>query len=77
MKQTFNVKELQGGGGMLDFSDCKTAVMFCNGMWCGQSPANIHQLLKLGYPADKIKWYRGGMQNWEILGLTTAKPSGS
>ncbi len=75
LKTTFNVKELQGGEGMLDFSECKTAVMFCNGMWCGQSPNNIHMLLKLGYPADKIKWYRGGMQNWEILGLTTAKPS--
>jgi hypothetical protein len=45
--------------------------MFCNGMWCGQSPNNILNLLKFGYPADKIKWYRGGMQDWEILGLTT------
>jgi hypothetical protein len=27
-----------------------------------------------GYPADKIKWYRGGMQSWEIVGLTTVKP---
>ena len=31
-------------------------------------------LLKYGYPAAKIKWYRDGMQAWEILGLTTAKP---
>jgi hypothetical protein len=31
-------------------------------------------LLGFGYPAHKIKWYRGGMQNWEILGLTTVKP---
>jgi len=30
-------------------------------------------LLALGYPAHKIKWYRGGMQDWEILGLNTAK----
>jgi rhodanese-related sulfurtransferase len=30
-------------------------------------------LLKYGYPADKIKWYRGGMQNWTALGLTTVK----
>ncbi|MED5532474.1 MAG: rhodanese-like domain-containing protein, partial [Pseudomonadota bacterium] len=49
-------------------------VMFCNGMWCGQSPNNIKNLLKFGYPAHKIKWYRGGMQDWEILGLSTAKP---
>ncbi|MFT5483025.1 MAG: rhodanese-related sulfurtransferase, partial [Halieaceae bacterium] len=56
-----------------DFSNAKTLVMFCNGMWCGQSPRNILTLLKFGYPAHKIKWYRGGMQDWEILGLTTVK----
>ena len=54
-----------------DFSQVKTLVMFCNGMWCGQSPRNIMTLLKFGFPADKIKWYRGGMQDWEVLGLTT------
>jgi rhodanese-related sulfurtransferase len=43
------------------------------GLW--QSPNNIKNLLGFGYPAHKIKWYRGGMQNWEILGLTTAKPA--
>lgn len=56
-----------------DFSNAKTLVLFCNGMWCGQSPNNIRTLLKMGYPANKIKWYRGGMQNWENLGLTTVK----
>jgi rhodanese-related sulfurtransferase len=56
-----------------DFSNVKTLVMFCNGMWCGQSPRNIMTLLKFGYPAHKIKWYRGGMQDWEVLGLTTIK----
>jgi len=54
-----------------DFSKVKTLVLFCNGMWCGQSPNNIQTLLRFGYPAGKIKWYRGGMQDWEILGLTT------
>lgn len=60
---------------VFDYSNAKTLVLFCNGMWCGQSPTNITQLLKFGYPADKIKWYRGGMQDWAILGLTTAKPA--
>lgn len=59
---------------VFDYSNCKTLVLFCNGMWCGQSPASIKTLLKYGYPAERIKWYRGGMQTWEILGLTTAKP---
>ncbi|MEZ5540608.1 MAG: rhodanese-like domain-containing protein [Pseudomonadota bacterium] len=64
----FNVKEQEG---LWDFSQARTLVLFCNGMWCGQSPNNILNLLKFGYPADKLKWYRGGMQDWEILGLTT------
>ena len=54
-----------------NFDGAKTLVMFCNGPWCGQSPTNIKDLLKIGYPAHKIFWYRGGMQDWENLGLTT------
>ena len=68
MEDRFGVKSLEG---LWDYSSAKTLVMFCNGMWCGQSPNNIMNLLKFGYPAHKIKWYRGGMQDWEILGLST------
>lgn len=60
--------------GFWDFSGAKTLVMYCNGHWCGQSPTNIKGLLKIGYPAHKLVWYRGGMQEWETLGLTTVKP---
>jgi len=59
--------------GLWDFSAAKTLVMFGNGPWCGQSPTNIRTLLKFGYPPTKIKWYRGGMQDWESLGLTTVR----
>ena len=68
LENQFNVKQQEG---LWDFTHAKTLVMFCNGMWCGQSPNNIKALLRYGYPAHKIKWYRGGMQDWEILGLTT------
>ena len=71
LEGTFNALNLEG---LWNFRQARTVVMFCNGMWCGQSPNNIRNLLGFGYPADKIKWYRGGMQSWEILGLTTAKP---
>jgi rhodanese-related sulfurtransferase len=67
----FGAKEIEG---LWDFSNAKTLVLFCNGMWCGQSPNNIQNLLRFGYPPHKIKWYRGGMQDWEILGLGTSKP---
>ncbi len=57
-----------------DFSNAKDVVLWCNGMWCGQSPRAIKSLLKHGYPASKIKYFRGGMQTWLILGLTVVKP---
>lgn len=57
-----------------DFSEAKEILMFCNGMWCGQSPTAIRNLLSLGYPAEKIYYYRGGMQAWQSLGLTVYKP---
>jgi rhodanese-related sulfurtransferase len=70
LEETFGARQQEG---LWDFSKAKTAVLFCNGMWCGQSPANIRTLIKFGYPSHKIKWYRGGMQDWAILGLTTVK----
>ena len=57
-----------------DFGKAKTLVLFCNGIWCPQSSMNIKTLAKLGYPVEKIKWYRGGMQDWFSVGLTTVKP---
>lgn len=61
-------------GGLWNFESAKTLVLYCNGPWCGQSPTNIKQLLALGYPAHKLKWYRGGMQDWKMLGLSTVAP---
>lgn len=54
-----------------DFSSAKTLVFFCNGPWCGQSPTNIRALMNLGYPPERLKWYRGGLQSWEQFGFTT------
>lgn len=56
---------------VFDYAQAKTLVLFCNGMWCGQSPASMATLLRFGYPPSKVKWFRGGMQTWQILGLST------
>lgn len=61
--------------GSYDFSNAKTLAMFCNGYWCGQTPTLIRAMLEAGYPAEKIKYYRGGMQAWTSLGLTTVGDS--
>ncbi len=57
-----------------DFSDAKELLLWCNGPWCGQSPRAIRGLLSIGYPAEKLYYYRGGMQMWQSLGLTTILP---
>lgn len=63
----FGVRDVAG---RYDFSNASTLAIFCNGPWCGQTPNYIRTLLALGYPAEKLKWYRGGMQDWCSLGLT-------
>ncbi|WP_456385589.1 rhodanese-like domain-containing protein [Profundibacter sp.] len=54
--------------------NAKPVALFCNGPWCGQSPTAIRAMVNAGYPADKIYYYRGGMQVWRILGLTVIEP---
>lgn len=51
--------------------NAKPVALFCNGPWCGQSPTAIRRMIEAGYPADRIFYYRGGMQIWRVLGLTT------
>ena len=65
---TFGVKDMDG---VLNYENAKTLYLYCNGAWCGQSPAKIRALLSMGYPENKIKYYRGGMNAWKSLGLTT------
>lgn len=57
-----------------DFSEAKELVLFCNGPACDQSPRAIAALLSVGYPAAKLYYYRGGMQIWQLWGLTTYVP---
>ncbi len=65
---------VQKEDGTLDFSKAKTLALYCNGYWCGQTPGMVKRaefsLLNMGYPAEKIKYYRGGMQAWTSLGFT-------
>lgn len=57
-----------------NFTGAQELALYCNGPWCEQSPRAIRHLLDAGYPADKLHYYRGGMQDWLSLGLTTVLP---
>lgn len=65
----------QNTGGSWDFTSAKELLLFCNGPWCDQSPRAISSLRDAGYPADKLKYYRGGMQVWLLLGLSVKQPT--
>lgn len=45
------------------------SIFFCNGPQCPQSHTAIKNLLKAGYPPDKILYYRGGIHDWVTMGL--------
>lgn len=66
----FGVKQTETG---YDFSGAKTVLFFCNGVWCRQSPQMIEALLEMGYPPEKMKWYRGGLQSWLNVGMTSTR----
>lgn len=59
--------------GSLDASRAMDVAFYCNGLWCNKSSEFIQTFLELGYPADKMLYYRGGIQMWKILGFTTVK----
>ena len=82
--KTLGVKRKSSDGGILekwfgsdnefwDYGSALEIVVWCNGPWCGQSPRAIRALVKQGYPVEKMYYYRGGMQMWQILGLITVK----
>jgi rhodanese-related sulfurtransferase len=79
MPYTRMADELDALGCELDFDgwDCGADVpeiaLFCNGPWCGQSPTAIRRIIEAGYPAEKISYYRGGMQVWRMLGLSVTQ----
>lgn len=67
--KVFGAKRYEDG--TLDVSNVKDLVFYGNGLWCNKAPSFIKTFLELGYPAEKILYYRGGFQMWKILGFTT------
>jgi rhodanese-related sulfurtransferase len=62
------------GGNTFDYTNAVELTVFCNGIWSDQALRGLQALRLAGYPAEKLRYYRGGMQDWQILGLTVAMP---
>ena len=72
--QIFTLFGANKSGKRWDFSNAMQLLMFDNGPWCQQAVSGMKNLIKHGYPKEKILYYRGGMQFWQLLGLTTITP---
>jgi len=57
-----------------DFTAARDVLLWCEDALCEESPRAIRALLSLGYPPEKLFYYRGGMRMWQSLGLTTVVP---
>lgn len=55
---------------VFNFADAQDLVVFDNGPTQNDAGVLISHLLKVGYPPEKIRYYRGGMQVWSVVGLT-------
>lgn len=62
---------IEQADGTWDFSAALDLVLFCNGAWSKDAPTAVEHLTTAGYPADRLHYYRGGMQAWLGLGMTT------
>jgi len=76
IEQIFTLFGVEKENDKWNFDDAQTLLIFDNGPWCQQGVAEMKHLIRLGFPKNKILYYRGGMQFWQILGLTTMKPKG-
>jgi rhodanese-related sulfurtransferase len=47
----------------------EVTVLFCNGPQCKATPDAVQALLARGYPAERLRYYRGGVHDWMTLGL--------
>lgn len=62
-----------GALGNMNFSNAFDLVVFDEGPWSPTARSAVARLLEVGYPAQKLFYYRGGLQAWQALGLSVSK----
>lgn len=53
-----------------DCRDARKVAMFCNEVWCGQSPTARHKMTDARHPPDRILYYRNGLHGRLLQGLS-------
>jgi len=54
----------------------RATALFCGGPQCSATAHAVGILLAAGYPANMLRYYRGGMHDWMTLGLPTTEEAG-
>jgi len=75
LEQVLPILGAKKDGDKWSFDNAQKLVVFDNGPWCQQGVRAMEHLLEVGYPKEKIKYYRGGMQYWQILGFKVLNSS--
>ncbi len=74
IEKIFSLLGVKKSNNSWNFNNAHKLLVFDNGPWCQQGVRAMQNLLKLGYPKSKMLYYRGGIQYWQILGLSTIIP---
>jgi rhodanese-related sulfurtransferase len=74
IEKIFSLLSIKKTNNSWDFTNAHKLLIFDNGPWCQQGVRAMQNLIKLGYPKSKMLYYRGVIQYWQILGLSTIIP---
>ncbi|MGC1505914.1 MAG: rhodanese-like domain-containing protein [Sulfitobacter sp.] len=58
---------------VFNFSDARILLIYDNGPSSDDAGRLVSNLLLAGYPPEMIRYYRGGMQVWSVLGFSIEK----
>lgn len=56
--------------GALDFTDAPRLVVYGEGPMDDAAATAVRFLAEAGYPAEMVKYFRGGLTEWQLFGLT-------
>lgn len=56
--------------GLYNFADARELLIYDGGPSSDDAGRLVQNLLAAGYPAEKLSYYRGGMQVWSVLGFS-------
>lgn len=62
-------------GGVLEFDTAPALAIYAAGPSQDEALRAVQALVAAGYPAQKLRFFRGGMQEWLQFGLTVSVPA--